>query len=67
MEAFTLEDEAVSFNLTGQATGIWALQESPDFLNWSTLQTFDVTAGDLQHSEAHDRGAQRFFRLQSNP
>jgi len=67
LEALTLGPDTIGFAITGEATGSWTLQESTDFVNWTSLQTIDLTAGGLQHSEADDRGALRFFRLQSDP
>ncbi|MCW1923070.1 tandem-95 repeat protein [Luteolibacter arcticus] len=67
LEGFTLEDGTVDFNITGEAAGIWTLEESTDFVTWSPLQTMTLEAGGLQHSEADERGAKRFLRLQSSP
>jgi hypothetical protein len=67
LEALTLEEDTIDFNITGDATGNWTLQESTDFVNWTPLQTIYLPAGGLQHSEADDRGAKRFFRLKSSP
>ncbi|MCW1925897.1 Ig-like domain-containing protein [Luteolibacter arcticus] len=67
IEEFTLEDGTVDFNITGEATGLWTLEESTDFLTWSPLQTMTLEAGGLQHSEADERGEKRFLRLRSEP
>ncbi|MCW1925901.1 InlB B-repeat-containing protein [Luteolibacter arcticus] len=67
IEAFTLEDGTVDFNVTGEATGLWTLEESTDFVTWSPLQTMTLEAGGLQHSEADERGEKRFLRLKSEP
>jgi regulation of enolase protein 1 (concanavalin A-like superfamily) len=67
LEAVTLGDGTIGFNVTGESGGNWILQESTDAVNWTPLQTFTLPASGLQHSEADERGATRFFRLRSNP
>jgi hypothetical protein len=65
--ALTLEEDFVRFDITSEEPGTWVLEESSDFATWTPLQTITLTGETIEHREADDRGAKRFFRLQSSP
>ncbi|MES2919982.1 MAG: LamG-like jellyroll fold domain-containing protein [Verrucomicrobiota bacterium] len=65
--AFTLDEGTVSFAVTGDPNSKWLIQESTDFVNWKPLQTINLIDGSIQHNEADERGAKRFFRMQASP
>ena len=65
--ALTLEEDTISFSITAEEPGTWVLEESTDFATWTPLQTITLPAGGIQHREADELQARRFFRLHANP